>query len=257
MRNRCTNTVICMGMLAILVAMSPAALAIITDTSDLPPEGVYLNQDNVHELYEGAALKFILSLPEHRPFVGGQDPTGIDDVVRERVDDDEIEIFNSGLDAVLEVTDLDDNTVMGPMGIHLEGEVTTRVFGFHAVTEPGIGTFPVEMVALSLSMPNPIDVNLPDVSVQILPSPGEVSVVDLGNGTFQVDSFFDVFTELSIDTGHGLGLEVIPGSSVLNNDPAHMVLHDDPTIPEPGTVTLLAFAGLGLFGYRWRRKRAA
>ncbi len=43
MRNRWTNAVMCMGMLAILVAMSPAASALITDTSDLPPDGVYLS----------------------------------------------------------------------------------------------------------------------------------------------------------------------------------------------------------------------
>ncbi len=255
MRNRWTNAVVYMGTLAILVAMSPAASAIITDTSDLPPDGVYLNQDNVHELYAGAALKFILSQPEHRPFVGdGHDPAGVDPVVRERVGSDQIETFLSGLDAVVEVRDLLDNTVMGPFPIHLEGMVQTTVFGFYDVSPPGVGHFDVEMVALSLSMANPIDPNLADVEVQILPSVGEVDVHDLGNGHWQIDSFFDVFTELSIDTGHGV--EVIPGSSILHNAPARMVLHDDP-IPEPGTLTLLAFAGLGLLGYRWRRKRAA
>jgi hypothetical protein len=35
-----------------------------------------------------------------------------------------------------------------------------------------------------------------------LPSLGQTSITDLGGGLYQIDSFFDVFTELSIDGGN-------------------------------------------------------
>ncbi len=258
MRIRCTKAVICLGILAILVAMSPAAYSgIITDTKDLPPDGVYLSTD-IHEIYEGADLKFLLSLPEHKPYVGG--PQGSDDVTREKVGDDEIETFNSGLSALLQIVDDGGNEVMPATPILLEGMVQTTVFGFHDPnvydTEPGVGTFATEIVALSLSMGNPFGAAT-DISVEILPSSGEVTVQPFG-AQWQIDSFFDVFTELTIDTngffGFANGVEVLSGTLVGG---AHMELMPDPTIPEPGTITLLAFAGLALLGYRWRRKRAA
>ena len=34
-----------------------------------------------------------------------------------------------------------------------------------------------------------------------MPSPGRTTITDIGGGLYQIDSFFDVFTELSIDGG--------------------------------------------------------
>ncbi len=250
MRIRCTKAVICLGILAILVAMSPAAFSgIVTSTKDLPPDGVYIGLE-VHELYEGAALDFMLSLPIHKPYAN--DP--VHPVDRVRDNDDEVEYFNSGLTAVLQVTQKDGTVVLPATDIYLEGMVETRVKDYYLATEAGLGTFDTEIVAMSLSMDNPMSPGTL-ISVEILPSPGHVSVVELPDGTFQIDSFFDVFTRLSIDTGNGL--EVIPGSSIVSGVGSHMELIPDPTIPEPGTITLLAFAGLALLGYSWRRKRAA
>ncbi len=253
MRIRCTNAVICLGILAILVAMSPAAFAgIVTDTSELPPAGVYLG-DEIHQLYSGAQLQYLLKLPEHRPFA--------DSAVRTRgtnsdgtQNNDQIEIFDSKLNAVIEVQ-YPDGSLIIETEIELNGQVQTTVFGFFDdPANPGIGTFDTEIVALSLSTPNPLDGGLTQVSIGILPSPGQVTIVDNNDGTFQIDSFFDVFTELTLDDNQNQLADDMPIPGVGS---IRMTLFEDPIIPEPGTLTLLAFAGLALLGYSWRRKRAA
>jgi hypothetical protein len=82
-----------------------------------------------------------------------------------------------------------------------------------------------------------------------LASTGEHSVLPLpGPGTFQVDSFFDVFTELSLDGGQ---------TFYAASGPIHLELTG--FVPEPGSVAL---AAIGLGGGaliirrqqpRWRR----
>ena len=57
-----------------------------------------------------------------------------------------------------------------------------------------------------------------------LASTGATSVQDLGGGSFRIDSFFDVFTELSIDTG----LTWVPCATC----PGHMTL-SGPGCPTP------------------------
>ena len=62
------------------------------------------------------------------------------------------------------------------------------------------GLFDTEIVAMSLSA------SLGGQIVDIRESPrldstGETTITDLGNGQFHIESFFDVFTELSVDGG--------------------------------------------------------
>jgi hypothetical protein len=62
-------------------------------------------------------------------------------------------------------------------------------------------------------------------------------------GGYAIDSFFDVFTELSTDGGQNWA----PGNSSL-----HMI-----GTPEPATLTMLGAGALLVLFYAWRRKRAA
>lgn len=71
----------------------------------------------------------------------------------------------------------------------------------------------------------------------ILDSIGVTIVRELGNGTFEIESFFDVWTELSIDSGDTW----IPA-----DDSIRMIL-----VPEPTTLLLLGLGALVL-----RRKRS-
>ena len=68
-----------------------------------------------------------------------------------------------------------------------------------------------------------------------------LGVTDLGGGLYHIDSFFDVFTELSVDSG--------PFEAQLNGS-VRMELN--PNSPEPATMMLLA-AGLPMLIKRRRR----
>ena len=75
-----------------------------------------------------------------------------------------------------------------------------------------------------------------------MPSTGQTTVTNDGKGGFHIDSFFDIFTDLSLDGGRTW----IPQS----NGPTTMTFT---ATPEPGTFLLLGAGCLALAG--WRRRK--
>jgi hypothetical protein len=73
-----------------------------------------------------------------------------------------------------------------------------------------------------------------------LPSLGKYSVETLPSGQYHIDSFFDVFTELSLDGGQ---------SWIPSQGSSHLTI-----VPEPSAIVLLVLGGLlvAILG-RWRR----
>ena len=126
----------------------------------------------------------------------------------------------------------------GPLSpIVLSGPVQVLLFGY----SPGdIGTFNTEMTLLALQSAGG--------GVQIRESPtkqstGQTTITDLGGGRFGITSFFDVFTELSLD-----GCQ----NWVASVDKTHVDLKNTPL---PGALPLFA-TGLGLLVLLgWRRKQ--
>ena len=220
-----------------IAATSQASL--ITNSANLPPAGVYLSTD-IHQIYGGPALQFLLSLPEHAPFAnlaivthGGNGTVG--------GPADEIEDFPSTLTAQMEVKQNGNTVAQGQ--IQANGPVETIVFGkIGNVT----GTFQTEMLSMNLAGNSPLG------PFMIRESPtkqslGQTKITDIGGGLYQIDSFFDVFTELSIDGG----ITWMPGSDTLGGPPApgHVTL-----VPEPTSMSLLAAGFVGMMGFIRRRR---
>jgi len=173
---------------------------VVLPSPGLPPEGdppdprceqvlsMYVG-NSVHALFPGG-IDF--SDPNHRCFqnvVVTTDPgTG-----------DETETFDSIMEGTVDMGG-------GPVPVTLTGPVTTVVRGKGGATT---GSWDTEILSMSLSG------DVGGVSIEIrespnLPSPGHTSVVDLGGGQWQIDSFFDVFTELSVNGG-GFQPQTNPG----------------------------------------------
>ena len=79
----------------------------------------------------------------------------------------------------------------------LQGAMETRVRQYRAGRT---GTFDAEIVSMSLVG----DLEGKPVALRLsrkTPSLGTTEIIDLGNGQYYIDSFFDVFTELSVDGG--------------------------------------------------------
>ncbi|MSR65720.1 MAG: hypothetical protein EXS18_08080 [Verrucomicrobiae bacterium] len=213
------------GLLAAL-AISPAAMGqflpgggIDTTNSNLPPFGVYLTPADVHAMYNGPGLAIVMSAIQHQPFTN--------DVHRTPSGPNEIEDFGSQLTGMVSVN------LSPPSPITMQGPVQTLVLNKIGNTT---GTFQTEMLALSLTGGG---VMIRESPTQ--PSLGETRITDIGGGLYHIDSFFDVFTELSLDGGTSW-IPQTGGPSRVNLE-----------IPEPATFTLAVLAGAVWFG-RIRRR---
>ena len=87
---------------------------------------------------------------------------------------------------------------------------------------------------------------------QALASAGGHSITDIGGGLYHIDSFFDVFTELSVDGGQNwIAAQPHPQYPEFPDGSIRMELNR--LVPEPATMSLLALGGLGLLARRRRK----
>jgi hypothetical protein len=119
--------------------------------------------------------------------------------------------------------------------IDLTGPVSVEEFGHTGMTT---GTFNTQMLSMDMTG------NVAGHSVEIMldptnPTLGQTMVDGAGGGLFRIDSFFDVFTELSIDHG-----PFVPSTGAARVD----------LLPEPTSLGLL---GIGAFALCTRRRRKA
>jgi hypothetical protein len=118
----------------------------------------------------------------------------------------------------------------GGLPFDLAGRIQMKVNdkGLNNVT----GSWDTEIVSMSLSG------NVPDVGPVLmqksptLASVGHVTVDDIGGGLYHIDSFFDVFMELSVDGGANW----IPATASTRFT----------IVPEPAILTLLVLGGLAV-----------
>jgi hypothetical protein len=132
---------------------------------------------------------------------------------------DETETFDSTVEGTFDIG-------AGPQPVTLTGPVTTVVRRKGTDTT---GSFDTEIVSMSLTG----DVGGVQIEIRESPSlasPGETRIDDLGGGQYEIDSFFDVFTELSVDGG---------AFQPQSNEAMRM---DLTPIPEPGRLQMLMAA---------------
>ncbi|UCC30105.1 MAG: hypothetical protein JSU86_18145, partial [Phycisphaerales bacterium] len=165
---------------------------IMTPDSELPPtRGVYRSAAQEHAVYSDPGLEVVLQDIRHQ--VLAYPPP-----VRTALGADEREVFQSVAvgTALVSVP----GTVPELVPVELRGPVETLV---REKADQTTGSWDAEIVSMSLSG------NIPGVGpVQMQESPtlssaGQTGIQALGGGgQYSVDSFFDVFTELSVDGGN-------------------------------------------------------
>ncbi|MBI3837991.1 MAG: PEP-CTERM sorting domain-containing protein [Planctomycetia bacterium] len=144
---------------------------------------------------------------------------------------DEIEQFGSSVTGMVSINGGAAQPVGGT------GPVSVLVQGHGPAGSP-TGTFQTEMLSMDLNLGGPMIRESPTLA-----SLGQTTITDIGGGMFHIDSFFDVFTELSLDGGQ---------TWMPSEGSTHVSL-----TPEPASVTMLGVGLACLVGYAWRRRRSA
>jgi hypothetical protein len=216
--------------LSIVSIAATAQAQLITSTANLPPVGgVYLDA-SIHQTYGGAALQLLLSLPQHKVIADEQKfKQGLD----------QNETFMSDLDANLQVIQNGNTVYNGP--IHASGFTNTLVHNRYdsGGNEITTGTFQTEMLSMNLSGNVPMPFLIRESPT--LQSLGVTNTTPIGGGQFLINSFFDVFTEISLDGGASW----MPSTT----GPGHVTL-----VPEPTTFALVGLGLLGMAGVARRRR---
>jgi hypothetical protein len=213
---------------------SLAGAQVILDSADLPPDvsldprcqgviSLYQSDEELHALYPGGVD---MTDVQHECFVNA---------TTTQVGPDQQEDFDSTVKAKI---DLGGGTEI----VELSGPVTTTV---QNRTGSQTGTFDTEIVSLGLTG------DVGGIPIQIRESPsqqsaGQATITDIGGGQFAVDSFFDVYTEISINGG-----PFMPQT----NGASRMTLVNKKVVPAIGPLGLgLLATSIGVLGV-WARRR--
>jgi MYXO-CTERM domain-containing protein len=147
--------------------------------------------------------------------------------------------FGTNFDNFNSLVSVDASVNNGPFS-PLQGNASTTVRVTHTGTIGPISTYDTEMLALNIAGGSlPAGVMLRESPT--LASLGQTTITNLGGGLFNIDSFFDIFTELSLDGGQTWN----PGSSSTGGpERVHLV---------PAPPGALALLGVGLLTTRRRR----
>lgn len=195
-------------------------------TPNLPPSiGGYVSPANVHACFAIAGFGNPLCL------VQGDHEFFVNPIYTQHAGtNDGIDQFNSTFVGV---------ATGGPLGnstqpITMQGPVSVTLF--NRPTNNLLGTFSTEMTQLDLQGGGIMIRESPTLT-----STGATQITDNGNGTFHINSFFDIFTELSLDGG-------------ATWTPSTGSTHVDLVVPEPGSLFLF---GAGALALVWRRRKAA
>ena len=172
-----------------------------TTSPDLPADGAYISLDDF--FYSG--IGYVLDNPVLTPLAN---------ITRTPVGDDEVESFTATFSATETGQPLGALDMSGPVDMITSDRLLSTT-----------GTFDAEIISMSLSGGGILIREDPSRA-----STGQTDIIDLGGGLYHIDSFFDVFTEISINGG---------SSWTPSDNSVRMTL-----VPEPATLGLTV---MGLF----------
>ncbi len=221
-------------------AVSLLAAAVAFALAGSPRASTITSDPNLPVLYPGAAYRYPASQPDFtglgvRVTFDGVEDRASGPVTRVPSGPNEMETYNSlwvgtvsvnlGSFVAMTATGSEDLLVLNKVG-NATGTFNTELLGMNLSGSSSYGSFMVR-------------------ESPTLASTGQTTITGLGGGLYQIDSFFDIFTELSVDGGQTWIPS--PGPSRITLVPA----------PEPSAIGLLIAAMLSLGGLGWRRREAA
>jgi hypothetical protein len=220
MRHPSSTSITCFGLVAAALAFSPLAKAdpevqpgwdLLTISANLPPpEGQYVSAAEWYAYFGmGIYIKDVIHSGFTQSFA--PPPPGGSDT----------HTFGSAVTGLFSI-----DGGLTYQSFSASGLTTVRIDS--GVDSGNIRNFNTEMLQLDISG-GTLPAGLMLRESPTLASTGLTSVADFGDGTYGIDSFFDVYPELSLDGGINWFPDLTP--------PAHMTLS-----PEPSSFALL---GLG------------
>jgi hypothetical protein len=166
--------------------VSGARAGIIVGSPNLPPPGQYVTPAEAHQLYNAGALTIEVVRIRHFGFSASFPPP-------QNVGDSTLHTFGSTLQGFVSVNGGPLQPFSDPATVSVD---VTKASGPNGSP---LGTFNTQMTQLNVLL---ADFGGAEIRIDpVTPSLGSTTIADAGGGMFAISSFFDIFTDLSLDGG--------------------------------------------------------